>query len=45
MIDFTRVLEQESEYVIVRGHVAILFKRPRGTEDIDILITLHGLNE
>ncbi|MFA5296462.1 MAG: hypothetical protein WC382_13225 [Methanoregulaceae archaeon] len=42
MLDFIRVLEQETEYVIVSVYVAILFGRSRGTEDIDILIPPRG---
>ncbi|MDD5144464.1 hypothetical protein [Methanoregula sp.] len=38
VLDFTRILEQKTDYVIVSGYVAILFGRSRGTEDVDILI-------
>ena len=38
VLDFIRVLEQETPYVIVSGYVAILFGRSRGTEDVDILV-------
>jgi hypothetical protein len=38
VLDFIRVLEPRTPYVIVSGYVAILFGRSRGTEDIDILI-------
>lgn len=38
VLDFIRVLEPETPYVIVSGYVAILFGRSRGTEDVDILI-------
>jgi len=38
VLDFIRILEQKTSYVIVRGYVAILFGRSRGTEDVDILI-------
>ncbi|MBU7032831.1 MAG: hypothetical protein HXS53_09890 [Theionarchaea archaeon] len=37
-LDFVRMLEHFTEYVIVSGYVCILFGRARGTEDIDILI-------
>ena len=39
VLDFIRVLEPTTPYVIVSGYVAILFGRSRGTEDIDILIS------
>ncbi len=32
------ILSKSCNYVIVSGYVSILFGRPRGTEDIDILI-------
>lgn len=38
VLDFIRILEQETPYVIVSGYVAILFGRSRGTEDVDILV-------
>jgi hypothetical protein len=38
VLDFLRVLEPRTPYVIVSGYVAILFGRSRGTEDVDILI-------
>ncbi|MDP2797883.1 MAG: hypothetical protein Q8N94_10295 [Methanoregula sp.] len=38
VLDFVRVLEERTQYVIVSGYVAILFGRSRGTEDVDILI-------
>jgi hypothetical protein len=31
VLDFIRILEQKTSYVIVRGYVAILFGRSRGT--------------
>ncbi|WP_424027219.1 hypothetical protein [Methanoregula sp.] len=40
VLDFIRILEPETPYVIVSGYVAILFGRSRGTEDVDILIPL-----
>jgi len=39
VLDFIRVLEPKTPYVIVSGYVAILFGRSRGTEDVDILIS------
>ena len=36
--DFLRVLKKYSDYLIVSGFVSIATGRPRGTEDIDILI-------
>lgn len=38
VLDFIRVLEPQTPYVIVSGYVAILFGRSRGTEDVDILV-------
>ena len=38
VLDFIRILEPVTPYVIVSGYVAILFGRSRGTEDVDILI-------
>jgi len=38
VLEFIRVLEPQTPYVIVSGYVAILFGRSRGTEDVDILI-------
>lgn len=38
VLDFIRILERVTPYVIVSGYVAILFGRSRGTEDVDILI-------
>ena len=38
VLDFTRVLEKYTDYVIVSGYVMILLGRARGTEDIDTLI-------
>ena len=39
VLDFIRVLEPKTHYVIVSGYVAILFGRSRGTEDVAILIS------
>jgi hypothetical protein len=36
--DFTKLLEEYIDYVIVSGYVGILFGRARGTEDIDTII-------
>ena len=33
-----RIIEVNTDYVIVSGYVAILFGRARGTEDVDLLI-------
>lgn len=38
VLDFIRILERVTPYVIVSGYVAILFGRSRGTEDVDILV-------
>ena len=38
VLDFIRILESGTPYVIVSGYVAILFGRSRGTEDVDILV-------
>jgi hypothetical protein len=40
VLDFTSMLEQHTDYVIVSGYVVILFGRARGTEDIDT-VTNH----
>jgi len=37
-IDFVKILQQYSSYVIISGYVAILLGRARASEDIDILI-------
>ena len=37
-IDFCKVLERHTNYIIVSGFVAISSGRARGTEDIDIII-------
>ena len=42
VLDFIRILEPVTPYVIVSGYVAILFGRSRGTEDVDILIPILG---
>jgi len=38
IVNAIAILKQHVRYVIVSDYVAILFGRPRGTEDIDILI-------
>ncbi|MCD4768433.1 MAG: hypothetical protein K8R34_18275, partial [Methanosarcinales archaeon] len=38
VIDFIKILEKYTDYVIVSGYVSTLFGRSRGTEDIDIFI-------
>lgn len=38
VLQFIHTLAYYTDYVIVSGYVSILFGRPRGTEDIDILI-------
>jgi len=38
VLDFLKILEKHSDYVIVSGYVSILFGRTRTTEDIDILV-------
>ena len=37
-IDFTKILEKHTNYVIVSGYVAILLGRSRGSEDIDVIV-------
>jgi hypothetical protein len=38
VMNFTKILEKYTDYVIVSGYVIIFFGRNRGTEDIDIII-------
>ena len=38
VLNFVKVLEKYSEYVLVSGYVSILFGRSRMSEDIDVLI-------
>lgn len=38
VLNFIRILEKHTDYVIISGYVAILFGRARATEDIDIFI-------
>lgn len=37
-VDFTTILRQHMEYVIVSGYVAILLGRARASEDVDVII-------
>lgn len=39
VLNFLRILEKHTDYVIVSGYVAVLFGRARGTEDVDIIIS------
>ena len=45
MVDFTKILQKYSKYVIVSGYVSILFGRSRATEDIDILVEKMSKNK
>ena len=38
VLDFIKILEKHTEYVIISGYVSLLFGRARSTEDIDIFI-------
>ena len=38
VLNFIKILQKHTDYVIVSGYVAILLGRDRGTEDIDIFI-------
>jgi len=38
-MDFVKLLDNAKiDYVVVSGYIAIVFGRPRGTEDVDIFI-------
>lgn len=37
-LDFCKVLEKHTEYVIISGYISILLGRSRATEDIDVFI-------
>jgi len=37
-LDFLKIIEKHTEYVIVAGYISILLGRARATEDIDIFI-------
>ena len=46
VIDFVGLLNEcKIKYVIISGYVAILFGRPRGTEDVDMFIEHMGQKE
>jgi hypothetical protein len=45
VVDFTKILQEHSKYVIVSGYVSILFGRSRATEDIDIIVEKMSKNE
>ena len=38
VLNFLKILEKYSDYVIISGYISILFGRARATEDIDIFI-------
>ncbi len=38
VLDFLKILEKYTDYVIVSGYVVVLFGRARGTEDVGIII-------
>lgn len=38
VLNFIKILERHTNYVIISGYVSLLFGRARGTEDIDIFI-------
>ena len=38
LMDFIKILDKHTKYVIISGYVSILFGRTRGTEDIDVII-------
>lgn len=42
VLDFVKILQKHTDYVIVSGYVAILLGRDRGTDDIDIFIPKIG---
>ena len=37
-LDFCKILERHTDYVIISGYISILLGRSRATEDIDIFI-------
>jgi len=37
-LDFTKILEKNTDYVIVSGYVAILLGRARASENVDVII-------
>lgn len=38
VLDFIKILQKHTDYVIISGYVSILLGRTRGTEDIDVFI-------
>lgn len=38
VLDFLKILERHTKYVIVSGYVAILFGRNRASEDVDVFV-------
>jgi len=45
VLEFVKILEKHTDYVIVSGYVAILFGRARSTEDIDVFIEVLSKNK
>jgi hypothetical protein len=43
VLDFVKILQKHTNYVLISGYVALLFGRSRGTEDVDLFI--EKLNE
>lgn len=38
VLDFIKILQKQTDYVIVSGYVSIIFGRTRATEDVDLLV-------
>ena len=38
VLDFIKVLQKHTRYVLISGYVALLFGRTRNTEDVDLFI-------
>jgi len=38
VLDFVKILQKHTDYIIISGYVAILFGRSRTTEDVDFII-------
>src|SRR3989344_9098572 len=38
VLNFIKILEKYTKYVIISGYVSLLFGRARGTEDVDVFI-------
>ncbi|MBL7160713.1 MAG: hypothetical protein ISS93_02580 [Candidatus Aenigmarchaeota archaeon] len=38
VLDFVKILEKHTKYVIISGYVAILFGRNRASEDVDVFV-------